>query len=213
MITYTFNWGDDHRFGNSGWLLKGYPHFNSGVDVSHDILEHLPGGMKHGQYADECMALGARWLIRAETGQLGSGFSLPESVFGREIQHILEAMDQNGHDRILAPKNIPNLRAQNVWFPEDDIESEAIHFCECDGLGHMTQGNIVATMIDWMKVGYAAAQNRYRRQDPYSVYYFGEMIDKELRKYSRYGYYDDRLVITINESNLTFQMRHSSLYN
>lgn len=221
MSTMNFTWGMDER-GMHGWIADGYPNFDvtqPGM-FSHDCLEHLPRGMKHGAIADELMALGARLYIRVKSEWWWSQRFLaePPESWGRELQILLQAIQWGEQPE-------PSIITEPLLDDDmdDEIESALEHGARIANREHeyMASHDLAAgeqepytadsalmqNMAAWLRRGYRAAVARFKERDPADIMWLGECLDKEMQKYGN-GEDGDRLSVHVHEKDMEFKVAH-----
>lgn len=209
MSKMTFDWGQD-REGNVGWMARGYPHFNPTLpqNFSHDALEHLPGGLKHGQLADELMALGVRWWIRVHGGFAVNGFYSPAGGMAGEVNRLLDYAHHG------TPEPAPIVESPIPEFESDigDIMKRVVgqrRDAIAEGFKvQMVKSDdpLLLTMVHWMRRGYRAAQKRYRGASPFAVGKMMEKIDRQAM-WMAGGEEGDSLVVEVREKDLSCSIK------
>jgi hypothetical protein len=216
-----FTWGMDER-GMHGWIADGYPNFDvtQPGTFSHDCLEHLPRGLKHGAIADELMALGARLFVRVKSEWWWTqrfNADPPES-WGRELQILLQAIhwgEQHAPPSITEPlldddmdDEIDDALENGARIANREHEYMASHDQEAgEREPYTAESEPLQNMAAWLRRGYRAAVARFKGSNPADIMWLGECLDKEMRDYEN-GEHGDRLRIHIHEKDMEFKIAH-----
>jgi hypothetical protein len=219
MSSMEFVWGQDD-VGNDGWIAKGYLHFNptSPGQFGHDCLEHFPRAMKHGQIADELLALGARLHVRVASGWWWNQkfrISPPES-FGGELEYLMRHI----HDGIEEPAAITEPELDDDM--DAEIEASIRHavritnressYADNDEREPYTEDSpIMQTMAAWMRRGVRACAARFKDRHPTDVMHLSECLDRDSQQYAR-GEDGDRLIVRVHEKDMEYQFIHKPLF-
>ncbi|MPQ56254.1 hypothetical protein [Duganella sp. FT27W] len=221
MSTMNFKWGRDER-GMEGWVAEGYANFDVTMpgQFAHDVLEHLPRGLKHGQIADELMALGARLYARVKSEWWWSqGFrvGVPET-WGMELVTLLTDIRAAGlsepalivepllnddmDDEIEAALEYGALKANR------EFEYQASWDKSLQGqASYDAQSELFQNMAAWMRRGYRACVARFKDRRPADIMWLGELMDQEAKMYDR-GEEGDKLSVRVHEKDMEFEFVH-----
>jgi hypothetical protein len=215
----TFRWGQDDR-GNNGWIPKGYPHFDAVApgQFAHDCLEHFPRGLKHGQIADELLALGARLYIRVKSEWWWTqSFRInPPDQWAAELELLMREMRDGG---AAAPAVITEPLLDDDM--DDEIEaavSKAVRVANrelayqgsYDDHGHPdyeVESELMQSMAAWVRRGYRACVARFKGRAAYDVMWLGQQLDEAVARYSR-GDEGDELIVRIHEKDMEYHITH-----
>lgn len=212
MSLMTFIWGEDDEFGGHGWIAKDYPHFNAIEPdrIAHDVLDHLPGGLKHGAVVDELLALGARWHNLVDSGWWGSQgyYRSPENTFALELTKLLRDMEND--DRLYVGKPAASFDADVM--PCHELLSVASIVAKGEkGFGELqkTYGEnnwLLKRMVRWMTIGYKAAEKRFAGHEAWEVARLFDRLNKECGRYKHCNL-GDVLTIRVDERALDFKLK------
>lgn len=215
MSLMKFIWGEDDEFGGHGWIAKDYPHFNAIEPdrIAHDVLDHLPGGLKHGAVVDELLALGARWHNLVDSGWWGSQgyYPSPENTFAHELTKLLRDMENN--DRLYVGKPAASFDADVM--PYCDILAETAHVAKDEKRWNeleKTYGEnnwLLKRMVRWMTIGYQAAEKRFAGHHAWEVSRLFDRLNKECGRYKHCDL-GDVLTIRVDERALDFKLKITS---
>lgn len=209
MSCLVFDWTDSDERGLDGWLARGYPNFyaSEARSIAHDCVDHFPRGQKHGPYADELMALGARLWIFLESGEFFQRqyltYQTPEAIWGGEVRYILDDSEE------LSDRPPAMISEPETAF-DGEIESALIvatknKFLTAD---HPEIQNLGA----WMRRGVRAVQERYKGHNARDVHALYGLIQEKV-EHLRTGEEGDKLIVRIHEKHLDVDVRLVSWRN
>jgi hypothetical protein len=221
MSHILFQWGEDQEYGDYGWLPAAYPNFNAvrPGGFGHDCIEHFPRGLKHGQIADELLALGARLYVRVDSGwwwRQQYMQTVPQS-FGYELHRLLRDMDEQGVD-LPDPGSVPLLDNEM----DDEIEAaqrEAVRVSNAEHDRHSDdqdepyafEQEQIQWMGAWLRRGYAACIKRFRGAYAGEILALSEALDRASEKFA-HGEEGDRLLVRIHEQRMEFSLKKTTGY-
>jgi len=221
MSTNIFDWKEDHQ-GNEGWVMRGYDHFDTtGVDsFAHDVIEHLPCGIKHGRIADELLALGARLHARVESGWWlqQRHFGKPADVWATEIVYLLDAMRREGIDvKEIGPtpalenakEGLTNIEPIIVAAVAKAVEQYNFDLYDDDDdndEARAVEDETMQRMASWLRRGVLAARARFKGRFAEEIMFLNEEITHAMRQY-QHGEHGQSLVIRVNEKYMDFTVR------
>lgn len=216
MSSLIFDWTDCDIAANDGWLARGYPNFyaSTGRGIAHDCVDHFPRGQKHGPYADELLALGARLWIWIESGEFfrlqGISYTTPAKTWGGELQIIVD--DSEGlTDHPPAMIEEPML--------DDALDSEIE--CILDELIHRrgpstsvweVDGPQIQNLGAWLRRGVRAARARYKGHQAFDVFQLYQRVTSACERIGS-GEEGDKLIVRIHEKRLDVSVRLVSWRN
>jgi len=178
---------------NEGWAEKGSDpervwSTNNPIQLCHDIFEHLNGHIKIGGYFDEHEAFGAMWFIRGRHGVLdvhnsyseyteqdflqevavNTAYQLSDNVVGKDNYKLFPA---NKVSKCLPyqPDYVTNVVADNIAYKENSEFTDKSRIYE-----------EVEKVYLAMYHGYKAAELKYKRCDPFSLFMDSSFVIREV---------------------------------
>ena len=215
MISREFIYKEDEH-GNVGWIPEWLPNATSGDGrtVAHDVLEHMPNSTNRNSSEDELVAMGAVYYIRGETGLLYSPYRDITETIASDIYFILSDSANNG-ERIRSPGFKYKLSDYSV----DDTFKQATR----EGIKSFKENyeddidildeNTYTYILNWMRIGYRQAINRYKNTDQGTIGYIFNQIQREVDKCKYINEYDKmRVTVNVKKANVKVTILNTNEY-
>lgn len=192
---------EDRNLGGLGFAIPGMPRNDStnpgnGLQVAHDLIEHVNGAHLIGTIDDELEAIGAIWYVRAEIGDLtrdGTGIMhSPEHHAASDISRMF--VDYiNGHDARLKParttshycdssfKSIIAIAARMAMDETHDAGDQHLYRAEW--------GRFANAALAGLRTGYRKAYRKYEKHGRhYANRLFWEIEEAVRKQYKNLGF-------------------------
>lgn len=189
MISAIFTTELHPEYGTMGFRMRGRPHFEpiGGMGVAHDLLEHFPND--GGDLEGELMALGASLYVRNMDeyyANKGVHDTDPASHISSEFVQQCHLL---GDAYTLRAINTRPLRDEYVESCIQNIVTRGRRLVHADvgafpvwlKTGHK------AALVGWLRAGYRAAAQRYRRHKQYNVLHAFVTIEHKVDAVLRYA--------------------------
>lgn len=153
--TYVFECQEHKEYGSNGWKLAGNPNADplGGLAVAHDILEHEPDGDMGVE--DELRALGASIYVREYTRNMHSLGSNAGSDLPDVLGHVF-------HENMPLRDPGPTRAIDRETEIDDAIQSLTAEAAYQDELRERLTPELLRYIRGWFRIGYRAAQKRWR---------------------------------------------------
>lgn len=187
-----------------------------GFGACHDLLEHRIGDT--GTMEEEMMALGAMAFVRGETyfSQIGSRYTFPENLAGDfpNFHHHFEQAGRRGMRLRYPGRTMPINDGSPFEANVEDLLRHARNLMRSE-IGEVPRWIQEGSddIRGWMRRGYRAAKQRYRRVNVPTYALPGFFIDltKALDRELGSAVAGDEYRITINHHPLDFRVDYLNL--
>lgn len=166
--------------GTLGWGLTDMPHDDTtnsgdGLQIAHDLLEHVNGPGLIGTIHDELEALGAIWYVRGQHGELrrdgaGSRYSIAENVASDVVRMFCE--HYHGADMVYDDKRTRAVEHDDE-LGETLAAADAMWRAELDSPGNANAAThwqrYRKEALARMRTGYRKARARYEARGRYAA--------------------------------------------
>lgn len=167
---------EDSATGETGLVIEGVRDLDmpmvatvpgAGLQIAHDLVEHVNGVGEIGGIGDELEALGAMWFVRGVTGQLrrdgaGSRHSVEVNIASDVSRMAIDFANGVGFERV-----VPRTRASS----EDDTFREILEIARGDAIlevEHISSDENLEYLFQYfnnathfMRAGYRKARKKY----------------------------------------------------
>ena len=192
-----------------GWVMCKKSYFDpaQGRQVAHDLLEEFPRGQD--QPHDEFMALGAAIWGRGQGGYFQYR-SAAYNIAGDFTFAIGHAFNEDGYYL----RNAPRTYKLRDWDAEAVIEEIGQIVLESgfediyDDDNRQRAIDYVSHALNWMRIGYRRAAQRFRVTNHYEITAIFNTIEKEVDKILKWSEEGDKLKVMINLRTRTVKVEH-----
>jgi len=186
----------DESTGELGFGVEGMPRdettnaANDGLQIAHDLIEHVSGAQYIGTIDDELEALGAIWYVRGQHGELrrdgtGNRFSIEENI----------ASDITRMFRIDGDQYVSFQSRKTHAVVADSYLQTILDYADKSYLGEFDDEGREAARQEWpkyrahalnrMRVGYSKARRKYERRGHYYANNLFWAIEEAVRPYAK----------------------------